>query len=164
MNKLEKLKKWAFDNVEILGDDVVKIVDSQIRIWSAQKIKNDNPDQIKEIYGKIKMGFEETRSKAEFVLATALLKQNIKFQCNYPIDKYESPVGEIKARYYLDFLIDDYLNIEVDGEAWHNKEKDGIRDKYLKKMGYKTIRFPSSQVYFDVDSIVDEILIELTKQ
>jgi len=33
------------------------------------------------------------------------------------------------------------IAVEYDGSYWHDKKKDNIRDKLLKKMGWETLRF-----------------------
>ena len=164
MNKLEKLKQWAYENVDSLGEEVLEIVDKQIKLWSDKKqpTKKDL-EHIKETIENVQMDLEKVQSKAEFIMAFALLKQKIVFSMQYPIGVYETADGKTKARYYLDFLIEDYLNVEIDGEVWHDKDRDAFRDRYLKKLGYQVMRFPVSQVYFDVESIVDEIQKTLGK-
>lgn len=48
--------------------------------------------------------------------------------------------------YYLDFSYKN-KNIEFDGTHWHKnrKEKDKVRDKYLKSKGWKILRIPEKQ-------------------
>lgn len=62
----------------------------------------------------------------------------IKFEPQF----HESP-------YWLDFLVEDKLNLEVDGEKWHkpNNEKDAKRDKYISSLGYTIIRVPAKGIY-----------------
>jgi very-short-patch-repair endonuclease len=52
-------------------------------------------------------------------------------------------------KYRLDFVIWDVtlkVDIEVDGQKWHDKEKDRQRDEYLTKRGYHVIRVPAKDV------------------
>lgn len=55
------------------------------------------------------------------------------------------------ADYRLDFLIDDWLIIEIDGAAWHSSpeaiEKDRKRDEYFVNEGYSVLRIPASVVF-----------------
>ena len=61
-------------------------------------------------------------------------------------------------RYRADFLINGHLVVEVDGKAYHNNENsfenDRYRDQELIVNGYTPIRFPASQIYRDVDTVV----------
>jgi very-short-patch-repair endonuclease len=54
-------------------------------------------------------------------------------------------------RFRVDFLVNEHLVVEVDGKAFHNSsqsfESDRRRDQELVLAGYKTIRFPASQVF-----------------
>jgi len=158
MTKPDLLKKWANENVDTLGKDVIDIVDSQTKLWSEKKPEQENG--LTPIKGIIQEAINQTKEKsssAENILAEALLKAGLSFQRQYPISPYEKPDGGTGARYYLDFLINETLNVEISGEVWHDKEQDKIRDTYLKKMGYEVVRFPVSQVYFDVESITEHI-------
>lgn len=51
-------------------------------------------------------------------------------------------------RYRVDFL-EPTLKIifEIDGEVWHNKQRDDRRDSELEALGYKTIRIPASKLW-----------------
>ena len=53
-------------------------------------------------------------------------------------DPFQHPLRN-KKNYYLDFKLK-HLNIEFDGSTWHNKEKDLVRDDYLKTRNYKILR------------------------
>ena len=69
-------------------------------------------------------------------------------------------------QYILDFfcpLI--YLGIELDGYSHHFEEtskKDIAREKRLKRLGIKIIRFWDEDVYFDIENVLR--VIELTVQ
>lgn len=67
-----------------------------------------------------------------------LQELGIKFEPQF----HESP-------YWLDFLVEDKLDLEVDGETWHkpNNEKDAKRDKYISSLGYTIIRVPAKGIY-----------------
>lgn len=47
--------------------------------------------------------------------------------------------------YWIDFLVND-IGIEVDGEKWHDVEKDAIRDAYILNSGITIIRFKAKDV------------------
>ena len=59
--------------------------------------------------------------------------------------------------YYPDFLIDNMIIIEIDGERWHSsdeaKKKDEIRDFELIKNGYTVYRIPSNNVIENLEKI-----------
>lgn len=64
--------------------------------------------------------------------------------------------------YRADFLVNGHLVVEVDGKAYHNNESafesDRYRDQDLIVNGYTPIRFPASQIYRDVDTVVARIV------
>ena len=59
------------------------------------------------------------------------------------------------------------LIIEVDG-GQHYEEKgvrdDKIRDEYLSKLGFRVVRFPTNEVFDELDSVEDEIYHVLEKR
>lgn len=63
------------------------------------------------------------------------------------------------GRYSADFVLSGTrLVIEVDGEYWHNAEKDGHRDAYMGRLGWLTLRFAESEIKsaINLDEIVNE--------
>jgi very-short-patch-repair endonuclease len=48
------------------------------------------------------------------------------------------------SRYYPDFTIGNII-VEIDGEYWHNEEKDRIRDKKLNDLGYTVYRIKAKE-------------------
>jgi very-short-patch-repair endonuclease len=58
--------------------------------------------------------------------------------CILQNDTFQHPLRN-KKNYYLDFKLK-HINIEFDGSTWHNKEKDLVRDEYLKTRNYKILR------------------------
>lgn len=54
--------------------------------------------------------------------------------------EYNKKVG----RFYPDFVIGNLI-IEIDGERWHNPEKDALRDKELKDLGFTVFRIKASE-------------------
>jgi very-short-patch-repair endonuclease len=69
-------------------------------------------------------------SKAEIVFTQMLLSEGLSFKFQYPIGNYRA-----------DYLFGKDLVVELDGPQ-HEKKRDEVRDKYLKKMGYRTLRIP----------------------
>jgi very-short-patch-repair endonuclease len=53
--------------------------------------------------------------------------------------------------YRLDFLVNKWLVVEVDGAAWHSSaeaiERDGIRDEFFKAKGFAVLRIPAKVVF-----------------
>jgi very-short-patch-repair endonuclease len=63
------------------------------------------------------------------------------------------------------YIVDFYcpsgrLIVELDGSQHYTeegKQKDKIRDQYLIGLGFQVMRYPSTNVFSDIDGIVDEI-------
>ncbi|MEB2848108.1 DUF559 domain-containing protein [Endobacterium cereale] len=53
--------------------------------------------------------------------------------------------------YRLDFLVNRWLVVEVDGAEWHSSpgavERDGIRDEFFKGKGFSVLRIPAKVVF-----------------
>ena len=88
---------------------------------------------------------EKSDSKAEVVLYHILNDHRINFKFQYSIGKYRA-----------DFLIEEDLIVELDGPL-HSKSKDEIRDRYLKKMGYKILRIPIWVISMSPEAVIEEI-------
>jgi len=88
-------------------------------------------------------------SKAEVIFYDKLVKEEISFQFQYEISPYR-----------VDFLINGFLIVEIDGPH-HNNEKQKIydkkRDKYLEKYGYTVVRYPIWLIAMDIDAVVEQI-------
>ena len=88
-------------------------------------------------------------SKAEIIFYDKLIKEKIKFKFQYQISPYR-----------VDFLIKDFLIVEIDGPH-HNDEKqkkyDEKRDKYLKSYGYKVVRYPIWLIAMDINAVIKQI-------
>ena len=69
----------------------------------------------------------------ERVAGEWLDKNNILFERNKKVDKY-----------YPDFVIKNII-IEIDGEYWHDQEKDSERDKKLSELGYTIHRIKAKE-------------------
>jgi len=67
----------------------------------------------------------------------------------------------ILEKFRVDFLINDDIIIECDGDYWHNlpniKEKDKIRDEILTKNGFKVFRFWEHEINENVSKCIDSI-------
>lgn len=72
-------------------------------------------------------------------------------------------VGE--GRYRTDFLVKDWLVVEIDGAAYHSSPeavaRDAVRDRYFEDLGYSVLRIPAKVVFQapqDAVSRVDKAL------
>lgn len=63
--------------------------------------------------------------------------------------------------YRLDFLVNKWLVVEVDGAAWHSSpeavERDGIRDEFFKAKGFSVLRIPAKVVLNTPTKAVDMV-------
>jgi leucyl-tRNA synthetase len=69
-------------------------------------------------------------------------------------------------RFIADFVcISKKLVVEVDGDIHdYQKEEDAARTERLKELGYKVIRFKNEQVLVDIESVIEEIKLQLKEQ
>lgn len=66
--------------------------------------------------------------------------------------------------YRGDLFIKPNLIIECDGKQYHtDKERDKRRDRFIKKQGYRVVRFPGSRINRDMKGILRRIEKELQK-
>lgn len=64
--------------------------------------------------------------------------------------------------YRGDLFIPPNLIIECDGKNYHtDKARDRRRDQYIRKQGYKVVRFTGSRIYRDMKGILRRIEKEL---
>jgi very-short-patch-repair endonuclease len=74
---------------------------------------------------------------------TFFSENNIKFSSHEPVK-----CGD--TTFFPDFLLDNKMIIEIDGERWHSsisqKERDENRDTIIKSFGYNIIRIPAKNV------------------
>lgn len=84
-------------------------------------------------------------SKAEAVVYFFLQKYDIDFKTQYEIGPYRA-----------DFLVDSLIVLEIDGPQ-HDEEHDRIRDRFIRKKGFKIVRVPIWVFSVDPDSVVERI-------
>jgi very-short-patch-repair endonuclease len=78
---------------------------------------------------------------------------------NRPIFRRQHPIGSIILDFYCAKL---KLAIEVDGATHWDHEaqlRDAARDRWLAAQGIHVVRIPASQVYRDIDWVMDHILV-----
>lgn len=79
-------------------------------------------------------------------LAEKLIEHNINFKSQVRVGSYT-----------VDFLIDEKLVVECDGEGWHDPAHDIERDRILEQLGYSILRFTGRTIHASVDSCVKRI-------
>ena len=57
----------------------------------------------------------------------------------------------------VDFLIAGWLIVEADGAAFHDPDRDRIRDQQLRSLGFRVLRFSYDRIVSDLDAVLDEI-------
>ena len=65
--------------------------------------------------------------------------------------------AQLHPAHRVDFLIRGVLVVEADGEAFHDPERDGIRDAELRALGFVVLRFSYRAIVFDIERVLDEI-------
>lgn len=132
------------DSLRAGGLKVVELVEEGLMTFSltdyvqSEKGRQEQSERKKRLYEEFPekhpnrklAGNRNKMTYPERIVFDALTERNILFEHNKKIGKY-----------YPDFLIKDVI-IEIDGERWHNSEKDTERDKKLNQMGYTVKRFP----------------------
>ena len=89
-------------------------------------------------------------------------KEDKDFIVQYPIK------GKRGTKYVLDFAFPkEKLNIECDGEYWHEKCKnpgeDEERDEFLKNMGWHVLRFRSKEIKENLPEVLKTIKLKIEK-
>ena len=51
--------------------------------------------------------------------------------------------------YRIDFVINKTLAVEIDGERWHTRKKDEVRDAALEARGYRVIHFTAKDILYE---------------
>lgn len=99
-----------------------------------------------------KAGNNKIPNKYEIFTENFLKEKNIPYKKEVVVP--QSLLGKKGSYYQLDFLINDIIDLEIDGTS-HNKEHDDIRDKYVGKL-YKVYRINHN----DSLSKLEESLLE----
>ena len=72
-----------------------------------------------------------------------LSKNNVEFE-------HQKKVGS----YYPDFVIGNMI-VEIDGQYWHNEEKDKKRDSFLQQNGYTVVRISTKE---HIETVLSQLL------
>lgn len=154
---IEKLRRQAIKSFIPVGENLRRegAVDSEIvYVFNNHvevKIKNYY-SELKYCRSRISINLQDLKSadsKAEVVFYNKLCEEKIPFKFQYEISPYR-----------VDFLISDFLIVEIDGPH-HNettqKKHDEKRDKYLKAYGYRVVRYPIWLIAMDIDAVIEQI-------
>ena len=79
-------------------------------------------------------------------LSEALTAADIPFKVQVPI-----------GGFVVDFLIDDKLVVECDGEAWHDPATDELRDSVLRGLDFRVVRFTGRAIHRDSGMCVERV-------
>jgi very-short-patch-repair endonuclease len=93
-------------------------------------------------------------SPLETLLRIALLRRGIG-----PV----LPQFQPTAYWWTDFLILGRLIVEADGAAFHDPDKDALRDAELRRLGYRVLRFTYQEIVFDIEGVLDRIVTALAE-
>lgn len=128
-------------------DAIQNHVDNRIKQYYKKQIENTSIYTI--IVNSLKDQAQSPDSKAETILYHLLEENKIEFKFQYQIGPYK-----------VDFLINEFLVLELDGPMYkfmEQQKKDTAKDRYLEKMGYKILRIPIYILTIDVESVIDGI-------
>lgn len=68
-----------------------------------------------------------------------------------------------RGQYRIDFLVDGWLAVEVDGKAYHSNdrsfERDRERDRHLLHCGLTTARYPAKEIYGDALQVARDVVL-----
>lgn len=157
-----KLSLQAIRHFESVGEILRKEGKSDmeiIKIFNAHvesKVRNYYNAKKNEfgIGATLKKSLEELKkdgieSKAEIIFEYILRENKIPFKFQYKIGPYRA-----------DFLISEFLVVEIDGPIHSTSEQkchDKVRDKYITELGYKVLRLPIWLISMSVKSVIFEI-------
>jgi very-short-patch-repair endonuclease len=83
------------------------------------------------------------------------------------LDGYQFYRQKNIGQYIVDFYCPAAkLVVEVDGGGHHNEKADaydGIRDNYLRKLGFTVLRVPSDDIFSNLDTVLQKIQTHLQK-
>ncbi len=125
-------------------DQIVNAYKSQLRVKVNHFYeKQQAPQSLAECFNFADL--QKKDSKIEAIFYGLLQGSGIKFTFQHNIGPYR-----------VDYLVRGFLIIEIDGPQ-HIQARDDMRDKYLRKMGYKIIRIPTWVLVSCPDAAIQEI-------
>lgn len=142
LGKSLQLEGASYNQVDRAISDFIKIEIK--RLYSEAK----EPTEIKKSISKIIHTFKAD-SRIEVIFANMMTENGIPYKFQYPIGSYR-----------VDFLLNEYLVLEIDGPH-HTRpvqiEHDSKRDKYLKKMGYEVLRIPLQMIALAPNAVIESL-------
>ncbi len=145
LNETLPLAKFLFDEGKSQRE-ILDIVNRHVKIRLKKFYKRQYPENLRVDYVQ---RVKEVQSKAEAIVFMVLEKNKIDFKPQYQIGPYKA-----------DFLIDDFIVLEIDGPhhgILDQAENDRIRDRYIQKMGYTIFRVPIWVFAVDEKAVIEEI-------
>lgn len=106
---------------------------------------------------------ETCESPPERLLLEALIVRGELRPAGLRLEGQVSVQAQVEVGHYrLDFLVNDWLAVEVDGRAYHDNpdsfEKDRLRDQRLLEDGITTMRFSARQIFQDAGLAAKKIV------
>ena len=92
-----------------------------------------------------------------------LKNNNISYSFNHPVKKSDLGVKDDDSNYFLDFLIGENFDLEIDGKQHsykERKESDALRDELLNKNGYIVYRVKWNEIVSDRGKLLMEQKID----
>jgi len=132
--------------------------------WNKDLTKYDHPGVMK--YAKARTAYMQTHT-GKFISSHEIRVKEFLEKNNIPlVSQYY--VKAIRDAYLADFYLPSVNTIiEVDGVYWHNmpgrKDKDIIRTKQMKHVGYKVLRFTDIEINKDFDKVCKTIMESIKK-
>ena len=152
----EKIKANLIEELQkIFGDRIPKDQVDIAKKCVDQRVKRKTVDLYKSWYSmentmsdvSKEMVKEKADSKIEVIFYELLLRNEIPFKFQYKITPYK-----------VDFLISDFLVLEIDGPMHLlQQEYDERRTEYIKGMGYEVMRVPINILAMGPEVIIEEI-------
>ena len=124
------------------ADEITAFFHQQVQVKASQYYANRNMSPLSKVLQNIDF---EKDSTAESIFYDMLISSGLNI-------KFQRTIGAYRA----DYLINDYIVVELDGPD-HDKNRDNIRDKYMRKMGYKIIRVPLWVLELSPQAVIDEL-------
>ncbi|MBT8197749.1 MAG: endonuclease domain-containing protein [Acidimicrobiia bacterium] len=98
-----------------------------------------------------RMRREMTPSEALLWIAIRRRQTGVRFRRQEPIGPYIADFAAVKCK----------LVVEVDGDHHLDSVHDVVRDEYLRRSGWRVLRFWNEDICDDVAGVVDEIRLHL---